>query len=165
MSEFKFVVFTLLFSDAVQHSDPQHEWITTNLCFVTSQKSKDLIFILQQKPDMMHRFYLLLNVGVKEPQQIVIVTRQQGGLPKIRVWLLWGARDFSVCHNIHSKFGARLPSYSVGTRHCIPNGVKQLEHEAEHLPPRGMLKNASPFVIVEWYLLKHQENFACSHAN
>lgn len=81
------------------------------------------------------------------------MTRQQGELPKIRVWLPWGARDFSVCHNIHSKSGAHLSSYSVGTRHCIPNGVKQLEHEAEHLPPRGMLKKASPFVIVEWCLL------------
>ena len=57
------------------------------------------------------------------------------------------SKDFSVCHNIHSKSGARLSSYSVGTIRCVPNGLKQLEHEADHLPPRGVLKNGGMVLV------------------
>jgi hypothetical protein len=51
--------------------------------------------MLWQKPEIMHRFYLLLNMALrsvllpptyfKEPEQVVTVTGLQAELPKIRV--------------------------------------------------------------------------------
>ena len=67
----------------------------------------------------------------------VTVTTLQVGRPRNRRFPE-GPRDFYLLRNVHTSFGARPASYSMGTRRPFPGrGGKRPECETDQSPPRN----------------------------
>jgi hypothetical protein len=78
-----------------------------------------------------------------------------------------GTGNFSLHHRVHTGSGAHPASYPMGNRGSFPGeGVKRLEHEADHSPPSSSkVKNEWSYTstpqygLLAWCSVSDRSNF------